>query len=333
MAILAIETSCDETAAAVINGDGVLLSSIVRSQEKIHANYGGIVPEIASRSHCLYMLPIVEQALAVAKVEYPQLEAIAVTNGPGLLGSLLVGVSTAKALAYGLQIPLIGIDHLEAHIAAAYLGRERPDFAAGPVLAMVISGGHSAIYLLHDFGKLELIGATVDDAVGEAFDKIGAHLQLGYPGGPVIDRLAQDYQGAYIVFPMPMQNSGNLNLSFSGLKTAVVTYCKKHQPINVTQVVASFQKAAVGSLVHKLELALARHPKIKEVVVCGGVACNKGLRLALEKLPALQAKTLRIPPPIHCTDNAAMIARLGLDRFQRRQFTPLDCSPYTSYNR
>lgn len=336
MAILAIESSCDETAAAVIALSGELKASIVRSQQKVHANYGGVVPEIASRSHCVYMLPIIEEALAQAAIDYAALKGIAVTAGPGLLGSLLVGLASAKALALGLNIPLIAVDHLEAHIAAAYIGEARPDFSRAPVMALVISGGHTALYLWKEVGELHLLGNTVDDAVGEAFDKVAAQLQLGYPGGPVIDKIAGAYQGALLPLPIPMQHSKDLQFSFSGLKTAVVQHLKLHPALNETsqaQVAASFQAAAIEALATKLAAALRRNPNVQEVVVCGGVAANQGLRRRLQAIPEIKTRTLKIPPPKYCTDNAAMIARLGLDYFQRQQFSSLDTASYTSFSR
>ncbi len=330
MALLGIETSCDETAAAVISDQGEILSSIVRSQQQLHAPFLGVVPEVASRSHCTTMLPIIDAALKSAGIDYPQLSAVAVTTGPGLRGSLLVGLVTAKALAYGLQLPLIGVDHLEAHIAAAFLGEAEPRF---PLLALVISGGHTMLCFLTRFGEMEIVGNTLDDAVGEAYDKVATFLDLGYPGGPIIDRLAEEYAGDLIELPIPMQRSGDLNFSFSGLKTAVVQFCRaypKEVGEHKDKIAASFQRAAVTSLMQKLLRAGELYPQVQQIIVCGGVSCNRALRRALREQPVFRQRPLLLPEPQYCTDNAAMIAKLGHYYFKRENFTPLDVSPYTS---
>lgn len=337
MTLLAIETSCDETAAAVVDTDGRLLASTVRSQELLHAQFGGVVPEVASRAHNAYILPIVDKALADAGRKYADLKAVAVTAGPGLLGSLLVGLSTAKALAFALKVPLVAVDHLQAHVAAAFIdGKLAPRF---PMLALVVSGGHTVLYRIDDFGRQRILGATRDDAVGEAYDKVGALLQLGYPGGPIIDKLATAYQGEFIDFPVPMQHSGDLQFSFSGLKTAVVDYCRKHPVLDEKskqRVAASFQKAAVTALVVKLEQALRAQraefssTPIAQVVVCGGVACNSALRRALSQSPIVSKYETLIPEPRFCTDNAAMIAWLGLQQFKRGDVASLSLAPYAS---
>jgi len=308
MKILGIETSCDETAAAVVEDGTTMLSNIVASQVEIHSRYGGIVPEVASRQHMLSIIPIVEQAMADAEVASSNLSAIAVTNGPGLAGSLLVGVNLAKALALAWDRPFTGINHLEAHIYANWLGSELPTF---PLLALIVSGGHTDLVLMKDHGELLRLGRTRDDAAGEAFDKVARVLGLGYPGGPAIELASKEGIPRYHLPRAWLKGSDDF--SFSGLKTAVVRLADelgipsdKHDSI-VADVAASFQRAVVDVLVTKTIDAASRHGVV-QVLLAGGVAANGLLRetmLLRSPIPVL------IPDLNLCTDNAAMIASCG----------------------
>ncbi len=308
MLVLGIESSCDETAAAVISS-GKLLSSVVASQIKDHSKYGGVVPEIASRKHIEAINMVLQEAVDDAQVTIKEIEGIAVTRGPGLIGSLLIGLSTAKALAYALNIPLVGVNHLEGHIAASFLAERNPAF---PFIALIVSGGHTNIYLVKNYHEFDLLGQTRDDAAGEAFDKAAKLLNLGYPGGVVIDKLAQQGNPQAVAFPRPMKDSPDF--SFSGLKTSLLTMLKKRgrdfEESELPDVVASYQEAIVDVLVEKT-IQAARVNGINRIVVCGGVAANGRLR---EKFTAAAGKAnieLFIPPTVLCTDNAAMIAAIG----------------------
>jgi N6-L-threonylcarbamoyladenine synthase len=313
MIVLGIETSCDETAAAVLDGGRKILSSIVASQDDVHGRYGGIVPELASRRHVEVMLPVLRRALDAAGIGLGDLDGIAVTQGPGLVGSLLIGCSVAKALAYARRKPLVGVNHLEGHIYAAFLEEHPPSY---PFLALVVSGGHTALYLASDRGRYETIGQTRDDAAGEAFDKVAKLLGLGFPGGPVIQRVAEGGDPRAIVFPLAQMTDRSRDFSFSGIKTSVSLHAKRHGPLaasHVADVAASFQAAVVKMLVRKTVKA-ALHHGVKRVVVTGGVAANRPLREALGREAAEHGLTLHIPPPSLCTDNAAMIAAAGTAR-------------------
>ena len=309
MKILGIESSCDETAAAVVEDGTTILSNVIASQVELHSRYGGIVPEVASRQHLLSAIPIIEQALADAGVSSNDLSAIAVTNGPGLAGSLLVGVNLAKALALAWDLPLIGINHLEAHIYANWLGGDIPVF---PLIALIVSGGHTDLVLMEGHGQLLRLGSTRDDAAGEAFDKVARVLGLGYPGGPAIDRASREGTPHYRLPRAWLKGSDDF--SFSGLKTAVVRLADElaistmpyPNPIAV-DVAASFQRAVVDVLVTKT-IAAARRHGVNQVLLAGGVAANKSLREELLKrspIPVL------IPELILCTDNAAMVSSCG----------------------
>ncbi|MEN6507560.1 MAG: tRNA (adenosine(37)-N6)-threonylcarbamoyltransferase complex transferase subunit TsaD [Smithella sp.] len=308
MFVLGIESSCDETAAAVIN-NGKLLSNVIASQIKDHSAYGGVVPEIASRKHIEAISAVITQAMADAGLTLKEIEGVAVTRGPGLIGSLLVGLSTAKALAYGLNIPLVGVNHLEGHIMASFLAEKKPGF---PFVALVVSGGHTNVYLVENYHEFQLLGQTRDDAAGEAFDKAAKLLNLGYPGGVVIDRMAKKGNPGALEFPRAMKDSPDF--SFSGLKTSLLTMVKKlgghFTEAELEDVVASYQEAIVDVLVDKtLKAAVDHH--VAQVVVCGGVAANSRLRERFETAAAGKNLELFIPPMILCTDNAAMIAALG----------------------
>jgi tRNA N6-adenosine threonylcarbamoyltransferase len=313
MLVLGIESSCDETSAAVLADGRRILSNVVASQDDVHAPFGGVVPELASRRHLEIVIPVVERGLADAGVRPQQLDGIAVTQGPGLVGSLLVGCAVAKSMAYVHGKPLVGVNHLEGHIYAAFLTDDPPEH---PFLALVVSGGHTALY--HARAPLEyaLVGQTRDDAAGEAFDKVAKLLGLGFPGGPLIQRTAEEGDPAAIAFPPARMSDGTRDFSFSGLKTAVSLYVKRHGPLSsraVADVAASFQAAAVRMLVRRT-IRAALHVGAKRLVLTGGVAANGPLRTALTDEAAEHGLRLHIPPRQLCTDNAAMIAAAGTAR-------------------
>ena len=311
MLLLAIETSCDETAAAVVRDGRELLGSVISSQVAVHAEYGGVVPEIASRKHLEAVVPVINAALEQAGVTLDAIEGLVATRGPGLVGALLVGLSTAKGIAFVRGLPFVGVHHIEGHLFAGFL--ERP--AAFPFLALVVSGGHSHLYRVDGIGRYRQLGQTVDDAAGEAFDKTATLLGLGYPGGTVIDRLAGEGDPKCFQLPRPLLHDGSCNFSFSGLKTAVATIVRREgdrvregQPL--CDLCASFQAAVSDVLVAKTEAALAAEG-ISRLVVAGGVACNSGLRAGMTGLSERSGAELFIPSPVLCTDNAAMIAVPG----------------------
>ncbi len=309
MLVLGIESSCDETAAAVVSNGSEALSNVIASQVDIHGRYGGIVPEIASRKHMEAIIPVTQQALDDAGVSMSDIEGIAATRGPGLVGSLLVGLSIAKAMAFAADIPFMGVNHIEGHIAAIFLTDSKPDF---PFIALVVSGGHTHVYLARGFGDFQILGQTRDDAAGEAFDKAARMLDLGYPGGVVIDRLAKEGDPSAITFPRAMR--GSVDFSFSGLKTALLHYIKGREvPItagDLPDLVASYQEAIVDVLVEKT-LTAAEDASVPRVVVCGGVASNSRLRERFLEGGKGAGIEIFVPPPILCTDNAAMIAVVG----------------------
>ena len=308
---LGIETSCDETSAAVLRGTRELLSCVIATQIPIHQKYGGVVPEIASRNHILSILPVVEQALAEAGTELAEIDQIAVTYGPGLVGALLVGVSAAKALAFSLGVPLIGVNHLEGHIFANFLATEE---LTPPFMALVVSGGHTALVDVADYETFRQMGRTRDDAAGEAFDKVARVMGLPYPGGPEIDKLAREGDPAAIDFPRALAQEGNYEFSFSGLKSAVLNYINsekmKGRELNKADIAASFQSAVVEILVHKAFEAI-REAGRDTLVLAGGVAANKALEQRLRETAAAKGMRYLYPPPRLCTDNAAMIACRG----------------------
>jgi len=320
--ILGIETSCDETSAAVVVDGRDVRSNIVSSQINLHAKYGGVVPEIAARSHIERIRPIIEEALAQAEMRYEDLDAVAVTSGPGLAGSLLIGVTAAKTLALALDLPLIAVDHIAAHAVSAALLEEAPPW---PAAALVVSGGHSSLFLVRDYLDIELLGQTVDDAAGEAFDKVAAVLELGYPGGPAIDRLARKGDPKVERFPRAWLKEPHLNFSFSGLKTAVLyrVYGKGRKygsaahlsDAELADIAAGFQAALIEPLVKKTILAAKRH-NTSTVVVGGGVAANTALRRELQAACNTAGMRLLLTPPEYCGDNAAMTAALGYRRLQ-----------------
>jgi N6-L-threonylcarbamoyladenine synthase len=331
--ILGIETSCDETSAAIVTDAGRVLSNVVSSQVDLHAHYGGIVPEIASRAHIEQVEPVIAESLVQAQVDYAQISAIAVADGPGLVGSLLVGVTAAKTLALALDVPLIPVDHLEAHAwSAALIAEDEP----WPAIGLVVSGGHTSIYRVSGPGQLELLGQTIDDAAGEAFDKVAAILELGYPGGPVIDRVAQNGNPKAIPFPRTFMNDPNYDFSFSGIKTAVLYHVYGHgrkygsvahlSDQELADIAASFQAAVVEPLVVKTVRA-AKAEGVHTVVVGGGVAANRRLRQELQSACDQAGLQLLLTPMAYCTDNAAMIAGLGAKLWQMGRIGDLSLEP------
>lgn len=305
--ILAIESSCDETAAAVVRNGREVLSNIISSQIELHKLYGGVVPEIASRKHIEKINPVIREALAEAGMKLEDMDAIGVTYGPGLVGALLVGVASAKAISYAKNIPLVGVHHIEGHISANYI--ENKDLEP-PFLGMVVSGGHTHLVMVKDYGKYEILGKTRDDAAGEAFDKVARAIGLGYPGGPKIDKLAKGGNPQAIAFPRAHIADAPLDFSFSGLKSSVLNYinsCEmKHQEICRADVAASFQAAVVDAIVSHTILA-ARIYHIDKVALAGGVASNSALRQAMKEKCEAAGLKFYYPSPILCTDNAAMI--------------------------
>ncbi len=322
MIILGIETSCDETAAAVLNEEK-LLSNIVYSQTAIHQSFGGVVPELAARAHLQTIIPTIEEALKQASITKNQLEAIAVTCGPGLIGALLVGVNVAKTLAFAQKIPLIGVNHLEGHICAIRL--DYPDFKP-PGIILLVSGGHTLLILVEDWSNYQVLGQSIDDAAGEAFDKVAKMMTLGYPGGPVIDNYAKQGDPEFYSFPRALMKKKNYNFSFSGLKTAVLYYInsqkEKFVREHVPDICASFQKALTDVLIEKT-IRAAKENGIEQVAFVGGVASNEFLR----KEASTRAKTEKLrfffPSLDFCTDNAAMIGRTGFYYLSKGQKTSL----------
>jgi len=319
MRILGIETSCDETAAAVVVDGTQVASSVVASQVDLHARYGGVVPEVASRAHVEMLMPVVAQALIEAGVVGADIDAVAATVGPGLIGSLLVGVSAAKSLSLVWKVPFVAVNHLEAHLYAAFLEEPTLDL---PLVVVLVSGGHTMLVSMEGHGEYRLLGQTLDDAAGEAFDKVARFLDLGYPGGPLIDRLAIDGDPRAIAFPRPMLNDG-LNFSFSGLKTAVVNHVRKHPDVAAADVAASFQQAVVDVLVAKARRA-AHQIGARGIGLAGGVAANSQLRMRVLDVCEEDSLHAFIPSRSMCTDNAAMIAAAGYYCWQRNGASPID---------
>ncbi len=337
---LGIETSCDDTALAVTAGGGRVIADVLSSQIDAHSVYGGVVPELASRMHQEAILPLLGKALADAGISSPadEIDLIAVTAGPGLMGSLLVGVMTAKALAQGWSLPLIGVNHLEGHIFANIARKEsdaRP-IPKPPFIAMIVSGGHTEIVLVRAFGDYKLLGSTLDDAAGEAYDKVSKALGMGYPGGPVIDRLAAKGDPESFRLPIPLASSKEIEFSFSGLKTAAVTLIQNDKKTRgdkfpLADFCASFQRAVVKRLLSKLKLAV-KDTGVKRVTLSGGVAANSSLRAALEDYAKAEGVELFLPPRAMCTDNAAMIAAAGYASYMRGNRSTLALSPNPSWS-
>lgn len=317
MLVLGLESSCDETAAAVLKDGDNLLSNIINDQIGIHSQYGGIVPELAGRSHNERVHRVIQEAVQEAGVQLRDIDLIAVTMGPGLIGSLLVGLNTAKGLSYGLKKPMIGVNHLEGHLLAIFL-QKKIQF---PFIALIVSGGHTDLYRVSDFGKYKLLGRTRDDAAGESFDKVGKMLGLPYPGGPAIEKLARNGNGKAHKFPRAYLEKGSLDFSFSGLKTSVRTFLKQREQdrritLSDEDISAGFQNAVVDVLVDKI-ISACKKEKISRIVVTGGVASNGALRVAVGKEAQVHGFESYFPDPIFCTDNAAMIACAGFHKFAR----------------
>jgi len=323
MLVLGIESSCDDCAAAVLRNGTEILSQAVQSQFQIHRPYGGVVPELAGRDHLEKIIPVLERAMQVAGASWQDLDGVAVTCGPGLIGSLLVGLSAAKAICFVLDIPLCGVNHLEGHLAAILLEAPAPAF---PFLGLIVSGGHTSLVHAAGFGDYRMLGQTRDDAAGEAFDKVAKRLGLGYPGGTAIDRLAAQGNPGAFRFPRAMVSRDTLDFSFSGLKTSVLQFLEQRGEAfageHMPDLAASFQEAVVDSLLIKLSQAVAL-TGIRRVVVCGGVACNSRLRAALRQMGEESSVEVFIPSPALCTDNAAMIAAVGTRHLQAGRSSPL----------
>ncbi len=325
--ILAIETSCDETAAAVIENGSTILSNIIASQTELHAQYGGVFPEVASRKHIEVIYAVIDRAMREAHIGYDDLDCIAVTRGPGLVGSLLVGMNVAKGLALSRARPLLGINHIEGHIGSLWLTEDAQEITF-PVLTLVVSGGHTELYLMTGYGRYAHLGGTLDDAAGEAFDKVGRLLGLPFPGGPAIDRAAERGNPRAFRFPRAVLGEEHgYDFSFSGLKTAVLRQVQRFQAgrLPVDDLAASFQAAVVEALVAKTARAAADH-EVTAVHLAGGVSANRALRSAMQEALDLP---VRVPPPILCTDNAAMIGAVAHWHFAggRRDTLDLDVVP------
>lgn len=313
--ILGIESSCDETAASVVKNGREVLSNVISSQIDLHTLYGGVVPEIASRKHIERINQVIEEALTTANMTLDDLDAIGVTYGPGLVGALLVGVAEAKAISYAKKLPLVGVHHIEGHISANYI--ENPDLEP-PFVCLVVSGGHTHLVVVRDYGKYEILGRTRDDAAGEAFDKVARAIGLGYPGGPKIDKISKEGNPEAIAFPRPKFEDSPYDFSFSGLKSAVLNYlngCQmKGVEINRADVAASFQKAVCDVLVEHAMIAV-KESGLNQFAIAGGVASNSALRAAFEKACAERQIEFYHPSPIFCTDNAAMIGSAAYYEF------------------
>lgn len=324
--ILGIETSCDDTSASICI-DGKILSNVTQSQI-IHKQFGGVVPELASRDHETYIIPVIQEAISSAEISVEQLDAIAVTRGPGLVGSLLVGICTAKSMAFGLDIPLIEVNHIQAHVVSNYINKSDIQF---PFLCLTVSGGHTQIVYVSDYLDMEIVGSTIDDAAGEAFDKTGKMLGLDYPAGPIIDKKSKLGNPDKFTFAKP--RVPDLNFSFSGLKTSVLYFLQKQEKENpdfidenIDDLCASIQKTIIDILISKMKKGLEKYD-VKGIAIAGGVSANSGLRKAFEELAKEKDLKLQIPDFQYCTDNAGMIAMAGYFKYLKGEFASLDMEP------
>lgn len=324
--ILGIETSCDETGVAIVDENGRILGDILYIQDFIHSKFGGVVPEVAARRHIEVLLPALKSLLEKSKCDIKEIKAIACTIGPGLMGALLTGASFAKSIATSLNLPFIGVDHLEAHINAVFLEKK----VEYPFIGVVISGGHTSIFFVEGIGKMELLGKTLDDAAGEALDKAAKALGLGYPGGPIIDKLAKKGNPDKYKFPRAMEKTSDLNTSFSGLKTALITLLKKEKNYRIEDICASFQEAVLDTIFNKIRKAL-EIKKSKKLVIAGGVASNSRLREEKAKFLSDMGIDVNIPSPRFCTDNGAMVAYTGLKYLQMGYADSIDVDVYTRW--
>ena len=332
--ILGIESSCDDTSAAVINGNKIL--SNIAANQKIHIEYGGVVPELASRAHQQNIIPVVHQSLRVANIQQNEISAIAFTRGPGLLGSLLVGTSFAKSLAMSLQVPLIEVNHLQAHILAHFIEDANPNPPKFPFLCLTVSGGHTLIVLVRDYFDMEIVGRTIDDAAGEAFDKTGKILNLDYPAGPIIDKLAKEGNPKAFQFNKPKMDG--FDYSFSGLKTSILYFIQKEEKKNpnfieenLNDICASVQKTIIDILMDKLEKAAVEY-NVKEIAIAGGVSANSGLREAMNERVEKLGWSVYIPKFEYTTDNAAMIAMVAKLKYDRKEFADLSVAATARYD-
>lgn len=315
---LGLESSCDETSASIVKDGKFILSNRIFSQVDLHREFSGVVPEIASRSHLETINGLIESAMDEAGIRFSDIDYVAATSRPGLIGSLMIGLQSAKTISYTLGIPLIAVNHLEAHLYAPFLEGETPEY---PFMGLLISGGNTVLYRVNGPGEMDLIGKTADDAVGEAFDKISKYLGLGYPGGPVIEKLAGTAVKKKQIFPKLMTDPGDTRFSYSGLKTAVINYIKNNPEADIPEIVYSFQESALELLVRRL-FSSARDLGIKRLVVAGGVAANGRLRELLQENRRGEEKII-IPSPLLCTDNAAMICGIAYQYYINRKFSPL----------
>lgn len=335
--ILAIETSCDDTSVALVNREGEVIQLLSANQDLAHSPYGGIVPEIASRNHTFNLLPLIDELLVKAGYGLKQIEGIAVTNRPGLIGALIVGITTAKSLAQALNIPLIGVNHLEGHLLAPFLRDQEYQMPEGfdfPFIALAISGGHTSLYLAHEFRKYQIIGTTKDDAAGEAFDKFAKMLGFEFPGGVKIDKLSQGGNPRAFEFPRSMILEDNLDMSFSGLKSAGHRFVEKNSTEfiqeNLSDICASFQEAIVDVLISKLAKACRKY-QISKAIVTGGVSANSRLRYKVSEWSQKNKVMIAIPPLRYCTDNAAMIGYVGIKRLNLNERSSMNLGPHPDF--
>ncbi|MBO8143259.1 MAG: tRNA (adenosine(37)-N6)-threonylcarbamoyltransferase complex transferase subunit TsaD [Thermodesulfobacterium sp.] len=321
--LLAIETSCDETGVALFSEEGKLIKHLLYSQVAIHSPFGGIVPEIASRKQLEILMPLIKGLLKEVEVSIKELRCVCATFGPGLIGSLLVGVSLAKALSFALKIPLVAVDHLQAHLFSIFLEKE----IEFPYIGLLVSGGHTALFLVNSWENYELLGHTRDDAAGEAFDKVAKLLNLSYPGGPVISKLAEKGNRKAIIFPRPLLEENNFDFSFSGLKTAVLNYIRTNPNFKTEDVCASFEEAVCEVLIEKTFKAAEKF-KIPRIIVAGGVASNKRLRELFYEKTKVKGFEIYFPSPEFCTDNAAMVGIVGYYKWKKGLWDNLEKEAY-----